>query len=99
MSAFEEAQPSDLERILEIPLEIHIELGRRRMRISELLNLGSGSVLELDTPAGAPLSIYANETLVAQGEAVIVGERYGVRITDIVSPQERIKRLGGGEGK
>lgn len=95
MSAIDDTQPSDLERILEIPLEIHIELGRRRMRISELLNLGAGSVLELDTPAGAPLSIYANETLVAQGEAVIVGERYGVRITDIVSQQERVKRLGG----
>ena len=94
---FEETAPTDMDRILEIPLEIHIELGRRRMRINELLNLGAGSVLELDTPAGAPLAIYANDILVAHGEAVIVGERYGVRITEIASPSERVKRLGGME--
>ncbi len=85
----------DIERILEIPLEVSVELGRKRMRISELLALSVGSVLELGTAAGSPLSIYANNTLIARGEAVVVGERYGIRVTDIVSPKERVRRLGG----
>jgi flagellar motor switch protein FliN/FliY len=88
-------EPSDLDRIMEIPLEVHVELGRRRMRISELLGLGVGSVIDLGVTAGSPLAVYANQTLVARGEAVVIGERYGVRITDIVSPRERVKRLGG----
>lgn len=87
---------SGLERILDLPLEIHVEIGRRRMRIGQLLSMTAGSVLELDALAGAPLSVYANRMLVAQGEAVIVGERYGVRITEILSPQERVRRLSGG---
>jgi flagellar motor switch protein FliN len=73
---------------------IHVELGNRRMRVNELLSLGVGSVIDLDAAAGAPLGIYANQTLIAQGEAVVVGERYGIRVTDIVTPSERIKRLG-----
>ena len=82
--------------MLEIPLVVHVELGRRRMRISELLSLQPGSVLELDAEASAPLAIYANRTLVAHGEAVVVGDHYGVRITRIVSPEERAVRLAGG---
>jgi flagellar motor switch protein FliN/FliY len=89
------SEPSDLDRIMEIPLEVHVELGRRRMRISELLGLGVGSVIDLGVTAGSPLAVYANQTLVARGEAVVIGERYGIRITDIVSPRERVKRLGG----
>lgn len=85
----------DIERILEIPLEVSVELGRKKMRISELLSLSVGSVLELGTAAGSPLCIYANNTLIARGEAVVVGERYGIRVTDIVSPKERVRRLGG----
>ncbi len=88
-------ESGDIDRILEIPLEIHVELGRKRMRIGELLSIGVGSVVELGTAAGAPLSIYANNTLIAHGEAVVTGERYGVRVTDIVSPRERVRRLGG----
>jgi flagellar motor switch protein FliN/FliY len=65
------------------------------MRISELLGLGVGSVIDLGVTAGSPLAVYANQTLVARGEAVVIGERYGIRITDIVSPRERVKRLGG----
>jgi len=84
----------DVDRILDIPLDIHVELGRRRMRIEELLAMEVGSVLELGTAAGSPLAIYANRVLVAHGEAVIVGERYGVRITDIVPAHERVRRLG-----
>jgi flagellar motor switch protein FliN/FliY len=89
------SENSALDRVLDLPLEIHVEIGRRRMRIGQLLSMGVGSVLELDALAGAPLSIYANRVLVAQGEAVIVGERYGVRITEILSPQERVRRLSG----
>ena len=95
MSSDPNEMSGDLDRILEIPLEIHVELGRKRMRISELLSIVSGSVLELNNAAGTPLAIYANSTLIAHGEAVVVGERYGVRITDIVSQHERVKRLGG----
>lgn len=94
-SAESESASGDIERILEIPLEISVELGRKRLRISELLAITTGSVVELGTAAGTPLAIYANNTLIARGEAVIVGERYGVRVTDIVSPRERVKKLGG----
>jgi flagellar motor switch protein FliN/FliY len=87
--------PDGIERILEIPLELTVELGRKRVRIGELLSVNVGSVIDLGTPAGAPLAIYANNTLIAHGEAVVVGERYGIRVTDIVSPRERVKRLGG----
>jgi flagellar motor switch protein FliN len=83
-----------VERILDLPLIIHVELGHRRMRVTDLLQVAVGSVLELDTAAGAPLGIYANQTLIAQGEAVVVGERYGVRVTEILTPNERVKKLG-----
>jgi flagellar motor switch protein FliN/FliY len=89
------AVPEGLDRILEIPLELTVELGRKRIRIGELLSVGVGSVIDLGTAAGAPLAIYANNTLIAHGEAVVVGERYGIRLTDIVSPRERVRRLGG----
>lgn len=92
-----DANNDELERIMEIPLQIHVELGRKRMRISELLAVGTGTVVELSTAAGSPLSIYANQTLIAQGEAVVIGERYGVRITEIVSQRERVRRLSGGD--
>lgn len=84
----------ELERILEVPLNLHVELGSKMMRVSELLEIGAGITLELDTAAGAPLGIYANNTLIAQGEAVVVGERYGVRVTEIITPAERVRRLG-----
>ncbi|MEM9068656.1 MAG: flagellar motor switch protein FliN [Myxococcota bacterium] len=92
--------PADdgLERVLSISLTVHVELGRRRVRVGELLKMGVGQVVELDAAAGAPLSIFANNTLIAEGEAVVVGDRYGIRITDIVSPQERVQRLGGKGG-
>jgi flagellar motor switch protein FliN len=84
----------ELERILEVPLRIHVELGSRRMKVRELLEVTSGSIVELDTIAGTPLEIFANDTLVAQGEAVVAGEHYGVRITAIVSLNERFSSLG-----
>lgn len=91
------SEPDGLDRVLSIGLTIHVELGRRKIRVGDLLKLGAGQVLELDAGAGAPLSIYANNTLIAEGEAVVVGERYGIRITDIVSPAERVQRLGKGD--
>lgn len=92
----ESATSQGLDRVLDLPLEIQVEIGRRRIRIGELLGTSRGAVLELDAMAGAPLSVFANGVLIAQGEAVVVGERYGVRITEIVSPQERVRRLAGG---
>ncbi|MDR3204444.1 MAG: flagellar motor switch protein FliN [Deltaproteobacteria bacterium] len=85
------ARPLDF--ILDIPLEISVELGRARMIINDLLQLGQGSVIELSKLAGEPLEIYVNGKLVARGEVVVVNEKFGVRVTDIVSPMERVKSL------
>jgi flagellar motor switch protein FliN/FliY len=82
-----------LELLLDVPLELSVELGRTRMSIQELLSLGPGSVVELDKVAGEPLDILVNDRLVARGEAVVVNDKFGIRITDIVSPTERIARL------
>jgi flagellar motor switch protein FliN/FliY len=82
-----------LEMLLDVPLELSVELGRTRMSIQELLSLGPGSVVELDKVAGEPLDILVNDRLVARGEAVVVNDKFGIRITDIVSPTERIARL------
>ncbi len=83
----------DLDFILDIPLEITVELGRTRLLVSDLLKLGQGSVVELSNLAGETLAILANDKLIARGEVVVVNEKYGVRITEIVSPKERIERL------
>jgi flagellar motor switch protein FliN/FliY len=85
------ARPLDF--ILDIPLEISVELGRTRMVINDLLQLGQGSVIELSKLAGEPLEIFVNGKLVARGEVVVVNEKFGARVTDIVSPMERIKSL------
>jgi flagellar motor switch protein FliN/FliY len=84
----------DLDFILDIPLEVSVELGRTRMLINELLQLGQGSVIELNKLAGEPLEIFINRKLVARGEAVVVNEKFGVRLTDIISPMERVRQLG-----
>lgn len=83
----------DLDFLLDIPLEISVELGRTSMYINDLLQLGQGSVIELNKLAGEPLEILINSRLIARGEAVVVNEKFGVRITDIVSPIERVKQL------
>jgi flagellar motor switch protein FliN/FliY len=85
--------PRDLDFILDIPLQISVELGRTRLLVSDLLRLGQGSVIELSNLAGETLAILANDKLIARGEVVVVNEKYGVRITEIVSPKERIERL------
>ena len=83
----------DLDFILDIPLTLTVELGRNKMLISELLQLGQGSVLELTKLAGEPMDIFINQRLIARGEVVVVNEKFGVRLTDIVSPAERVNRL------
>lgn len=96
MPAAKPAKPSDdrsLDFILDIPLEVAVELGRTRMVINDLLQLGQGSVIELTKLAGEPLEILVNNKLVARGEVVVVNEKFGVRVTDIVSPMERVKSL------
>jgi flagellar motor switch protein FliN/FliY len=82
-----------LDMLLDVPLEVNVELGRTRMTIQDLLTLGPGSVIELDKVAGEALDILVNGRLVARGEAVVVNDKFGIRITDIVSPQEGIQRL------
>jgi flagellar motor switch protein FliN/FliY len=79
--------------LLDIPLEISVELGRTKILINELLKLGQGSVLELSKLAGETLEILANRKLIARGEVVVVNEKYGIRLTEIISPSERIERL------
>ena len=81
------------ELLLDVPLEVVVQLGRTRLTIQELLTLGPGSVIELDKVAGEPLDIIINDRLIARGEAVVVNDKFGVRITDIVSRSERIARL------
>ncbi|MGD9053756.1 MAG: flagellar motor switch protein FliN [Desulfobacterales bacterium] len=84
---------NDMDFLLDIPLEISVELGRTKMLINDLLHLGQGSVIELSKLAGETLEIFANQKLVARGEVVVVNEKYGIRLSEIISPSERIKRL------
>jgi len=84
----------NLDLIKDIPLRVSVELGRTRMVVSELLNLGQGSVVELSKLAGEPMEVLVNDKLVARGEAVVVNEKFGVRLTDIISPTERVEQLG-----
>lgn len=83
----------NLDLIMDIPLKVTVELGRTRMLVSELLNLGQGSVIELAKLAGEPMEVLVNDKLVARGEAVVVNEKFGVRLTDIISPAERVEQL------
>jgi flagellar motor switch protein FliN len=85
---------ANLDFVLDIPLELSVELGRSKMMISDLLQLGQGSVVELAKLAGEPLEILVNSKLIARGEVVVVNEKFGVRLTDIISPVERVKKLG-----
>jgi flagellar motor switch protein FliN/FliY len=83
----------NFELLLDIPLEITAELGRAKMIINDLLQLGQGSVIELNKLAGEPLEILVNQKLIARGEVVVVNEKFGIRLTDVISPLERIKQL------
>ncbi|MBI3075659.1 MAG: flagellar motor switch protein FliN [Deltaproteobacteria bacterium] len=84
---------TSLDFILDIPLVVTVELGKARMLIHELLQLGQGSVIELSKLAGEPLEVLVNDKLVARGEVVVVNDKFGVRLTDIISPAERIQQL------
>lgn len=84
---------SNLDFILDIPLEVTVRLGRARLPISSLLDMGAGSVIELDRVAGDPLEVLVNNKLVARGEAVVVNDKFGVRLTEIVSPAEKLLDL------
>jgi len=83
----------NLEMILDVPVTLSLEIGRTRMPIRNLLQLNQGSVIELERGAGEPLDVYVNGTLIAHGEVVVINDRFGMRLTDIVSPSERIRRL------
>ena len=83
----------NLDLILDIPLNVTVELGRNKMLINELLQLGQGSVIELTKLVGEPLEVMVNNRLVARGEVVVINEQFGVRLTDIVSPLERVQSL------
>lgn len=88
-----ENQFSDINMIMDIPVKLTVELGRTKMTIKKLLNLTQGSVVSLDGLAGEPLDILINGYLIAQGEVVVVSDKYGIRITDIITPSERMRRL------
>lgn len=93
VSASMGTQDANLERLLDIPLVLSAQLGSTRMLIKDLLQLGPGSIVELDKLAGEPLEVLVNERLVARGEVVMVNERFGIRLTDVISPSERVKKL------
>lgn len=93
----DESQPAagdvNLEVILDVPVTLSMEVGRTRVPIRNLLQLNQGSVVELDRAAGEPLDVFVNGTLIAHGEVVVVNERFGIRLTDVVSPAERLRKL------
>ena len=83
----------NLDVVLDIPVSISMEIGRTRISIRNLLQLNQGSVVELDRLAGEPMDVLVNGTLIARGEVVVVNEKFGIRLTDIISPAERVKKL------
>lgn len=92
-NALSSAKDRNLQMILDIPLRVTVELGRTKMPVSDLLNLTQGSVIELNKLAGEPMEVLVNDKLIARGEAVVVNEKFGVRLTDIISPSERVEQL------
>ena len=93
ISGQDESAPQQMEFLLDIPLEITVELGKTRITIGDLLKLNQGSVLELDKLTNQPLEIFVNKKLMAEGEVVLVNEKFGIRLTNIVSPGDRVKGL------
>jgi len=85
--------PGRLDMILDIPVQMTVELGRSKIPIRNLLQLAQGSVVELDRLAGEPLDVLVNGCLIAQGEVVVVNDKFGIRLTDVISPDERLRRL------
>jgi flagellar motor switch protein FliN len=100
-ATFEQFSPSpakapgtnDIDLILDIPVQLTVELGRTKIAIKNLLQLAQGSVVELDGLAGEPMDVFVNGCLIAQGEVVVVNDKFGIRLTDIITPAERIRKL------
>lgn len=93
-SAGLEQNERGLEFLYDVPLQISVEVGRSRILLKDLLKMGEGYIIELDKLAGDPLDLYVNSRLIAKGEAVMVGDKFGIRLTDVVSPSDRIEQLG-----
>jgi flagellar motor switch protein FliN/FliY len=89
----ENAAEVSLDMILDVPVTLAMEVGRTRISIRNLLQLNQGSVVELDRAAGEPLDVFVNGTLVAHGEVVVINEKFGIRLTDVISPAERVRKL------
>lgn len=87
------AHRNDIDMVLDIPVQLTVELGRTRIPIKHILQLAQGSVIELDAMAGEPMDVLINGFLIAQGEVVVVNDKFGIRLTDIVTPSERMRRL------
>ncbi len=92
-AASAQSVPQNLDMILDIPVQLTVELGRTKIAIRNLLQLAQGSVVELDGLAGEPMDVLVNGTLIAQGEVVVVNDKFGIRLTDIITPAERLRRL------
>ena len=84
----------DLEFLYEVPLQVSVEVGRARILLKDLLQMGEGSVVELDKMAGEPLDLYVNGRLIARGEAVRIGDKFGIKLTEVVSQSDRLEKLG-----
>lgn len=92
-SASSDGHTNDINMVLDIPVQLSVELGRTRVPIKHILQLGQGSVVELDALAGEPMDVLVNGYLIAQGEVVVVNDKFGIRLTDVVTPSERLKRV------
>lgn len=92
-AAITSGAPNDLDMIMDIPVQLTVELGRTKIPIKHILQLAQGSVVELDGMAGEPMDVLVNGCLIAQGEVVVVNEKFGIRLTDIITPSERLRRL------
>jgi len=84
---------NDIQRVLDIPVQLSVELGRKKVPIKQVLQLAQGSIVELDALAGDPMDVLVNGYLVAQGEVVVVNNKFGIRLTDVVTPSERLRRI------
>lgn len=87
---------NDINMVLDIPVQLSVELGRTKVPIKHILQLGQGSVVELDALAGEPMDVLVNGYLIAQGEVVVVNDKFGIRLTDVVTPSERLRRVSKG---
>jgi flagellar motor switch protein FliN len=96
MSGGGDAPVSDINMVLDIPVQLSVELGRTKVPIKHILQLGQGSVVELDALAGEPMDVLVNGYLIAQGEVVVVNDKFGIRLTDVVTPSERLRRVSKG---